>query len=292
MILVIVGPTGIGKTKLSLALAKRFSGEIINGDSMQVYRNLTIGTAKVTPDEMEGIPHHLLDIKDPDEMYTVKDFQTDCRNKIEEIKQRDHLPIVVGGTGLYLKAVFYDYEFLEEESLEDFSDCSTADLYQQLLEKDPKTEIHPNNRKRMIRALQRRNDPTRKDVLLYPDVYFIGLTAPREQIYERIDKRVLEMIDQGLIEEVQTLYDQHINGKAIMTGIGYKELYSYFDGILSLEEAITLIQKNSRHYAKRQFTWFRNQMEVEWFETDFDQFQNTVDAVASYIERKEKKNGR
>ena len=281
MILCIVGPTGVGKTKLSIELAKRYNGIVVNADSMQVYKELNIGTAKVTENEKENIKHFLFDIKEPTEMYTVYDYQKDLRNILDNNKDKNI--IIVGGTGLYIKAGLYNYVFETENDINNaYDNLTNEELYNLVLIKDPNTSIHINNRKRMIRFLNKKETVKDKDKLLY-NVKFIGLTTSREILYDRINKRVDDMIKNGLIEEVKSLYDKNIKSKAIMTGIGYKELYDYFDGNISLEDAINLIKQRSRHYAKRQYTWFNNQMDIKWFDVDFDDFNNTINEVINYI---------
>ena len=287
MILCIVGPTGVGKTKLSIELAKRYNAIIVNGDSMQVYKELNIGTAKVTEEEKCGIPHYLFDIKEVNEMYTVYDYQKDLRNILENNK--DNNIIIVGGTGLYIKAGLYNYVFNEEKNLNIFDNLTNEELYDLVLKKDKHSDIHINNRKRMIRFLNRSNSIEDKDNLLY-DVKFIGLTTDRKTLYERINLRVDQMIKDGLIDEVKSLYDRGIRSKSILTGIGYKELYEYFDGNISLNEAIELIKKRSRKYAKRQYTWFNNQMNITWFKVDFNNFNNTINNVIGYIDNKDNNN--
>lgn len=288
-IIAIVGPTGVGKTKLSVSLAKILNGEIINADSTQVYKGLDIATAKVTEDEKENIPHHLFDIKDIEENYTVYDYQKDCRAKIAEIKKRGKTPIIVGGTGLYIKAALYDYNFSLENISNSYDNTSTIDLYNKLKEIDNSTLIHPNNRKRIIRALNyyenNNNSISSKEKsnkLLY-DVIFIGLTTDRDILYDRINKRVDEMVSNGLIDEAINLYNKNIRTKAVMTPIGYKELFSYFDHNISFDEAINLIKKRSRNYAKRQYTWNNHQIPVKWFDVNFDNFSSTISDVANYI---------
>ena len=281
MILCIVGPTGVGKTKLSIDLAKKYNAIIINADSMQVYKELNIGTAKINEEEKEGIKHYLLDIKDVNEMYTVYDYQKDLRNILDKNKNKNI--IIVGGTGLYIKAGLYNYVFEEEDNKNNmYENLTNEELYKLVLDKDKNSDIHINNRKRMIRFLNRNDSIKDKDKLLY-DVKFIGLTTDRNTLYDRINKRVDIMIKDGLLNEVKSLYDRNIRSKAIMTGIGYKELYSYYDGEISLDEAIELIKKRSRHYAKRQYTWFNNQMNIMWFDVDFKNFNNTIKEVEEYI---------
>lgn len=291
MIIVIVGPTGVGKTKLSIELAKKYNGEIINADSTQVYKELDIATAKVTPEETEGIPHHLLDIKDITEDYTVYDYQIDCRNAIEEIIQKGKTPIMVGGTGLYIKAALYDYQFNNEDNSELYSELSNEELYNKLISVDPESTIHKNNRKRVVRALNYYEQNNKKfsskektDKLLY-DVIFIGLTTDREVLYNRINKRVDIMLDNGLMDEAKRIYNKNIRSKAVMTPIGYKELFEYFDNNKTLEESIELIKQRSRKYAKRQYTWFNHQIPVNWFDVDFDNFDNTVNNIINFINK-------
>ena len=281
MILCIVGPTGVGKTKLSIELAKHYNAIIVNGDSMQVYKELNIGTAKVTEEEKCGIPHYLFDIKEVTDMYTVYDYQKDLRNILD--KNKDKNIIIVGGTGLYIKAGLYNYNFSEEEKNNTYDNYSNEELYELVLKKDKNSKIHKNNRKRMIRFLNRENTIQDKDNLLY-NVKFIGLTTNRDILYERINQRVDKMIEDGLIEEVKSLYDRNIKSKSINTGIGYKELYEYFDGNISLENAIDLIKQRSRKYAKRQYTWFNNQMDITWFDVNFKEFNNTINSIIKYVD--------
>ena len=288
MIICIVGPTGVGKTKLSIELAKRLNGEVINADSTQVYRTLDIATAKVTESEKEGIKHHLFDIKDINEDYTVYDYQKDSREIIDDIVSRGKTPIMVGGTGLYIKACLYDYKFNIEENKYDFSEYSLDELYNKLISIDPDTTIHKNNRKRIERALTmyyNNNEVKEKtDKLLY-DVVFIGLTCDRDILYKRINDRVDIMLKNGLLDEAKKIYETGIRTKAVMTPIGYKELFEYFDGNMSLNDSIELIKKRSRNYAKRQYTWNNHQIDVNWFNVDFDNFTNTVNEVLNFINK-------
>lgn len=282
MIIAVVGPTGVGKTKLSVELAKHYHGIIINCDAMQVYKGMDIGTAKITEKEKENIPHYLFDIKNVLENYTVYDYQVDARKILEE--NQDKNIIFVGGTGLYLKAALYSYEFSKEEKeTNNYDELSNEELYALALKKDPHMDIHVNDRKRLVRFLNKEeiNIPPSKP--LY-NVIYIGLTCNRDVLYERINKRVDEMFEQGLLEEVKSFYDAGIDSKALKTAIGYKELYSYFDGDITLEEAKELIKKRSRNYAKRQYTWFNNQMDIKWFDVDFKDFNKTVEEVIKYIE--------
>lgn len=287
MIVVVVGPTGVGKTKLSVELAKHYNAEIINCDSMQVYKELDIGTAKVTEDEKEGIVHHLFDICDVLDTYTVYDYQKDCRSKIKELIDRNKNIIIVGGTGLYVKAALYDYRFKEESNLNNYDDLSNEEILNRI-NKYGECSIHVNNRKRLVRELNKlENDLVVEKTGNNPLYEFkiIGLTTSRDTLYKKINDRVDVMINNGLIDEVKLLYDRNIYSKAIMTGIGYKELYKYFDGSISLEEAISLIKTNSRRYAKRQYTFFNNQLPVNWFSTDYDNFNNTVSEVINFLDK-------
>lgn len=289
-VIVIVGPTAVGKTKLSIELAKKFDGEIINADSTQIFKELDIATAKVAEEEKENIIHHLIDIKDITDDYTVYDYQKDARSCIDDILKRGKTPILVGGTGLYIKACLYDYKFTEEGKItNDYLDFSNDELYEMLLKVDPETEIHKNNRKRVVRALNYYNEnkkplssKEKTDKELYDTVY-IGLTTDRETLYNRINKRVDIMVENGLLEEAKRIYESNIRTKAVLTPIGYKELFPYFSHEKSLDECLNLIKQNSRRYAKRQYTWFNNQMNVKWFNTDFNNFDNTVIEVKEYI---------
>ena len=301
-VLCIVGPTAVGKTKMSIELAKQLNGEIISGDSMQIYRGMDIGTAKATMDERQGIPHHLIDEKNPDEPYSVAAFQQTVRAKMEEIKSRGKLPIIVGGTGLYIKSVLYDYEFAgESESKEvdeaKYGHLSNEELHAKLATVDEAgaKDIHPNNRKRVIRALEiyetsgvKKSEMIEKQEhkMIY-DACLIGLTDDRNVLYDRINKRVDTMYETGLVEEVKALFDQGIPAESqSIRAIGYKELYDYFKGFISLEESKELIKRNSRRYAKRQYTWFNNQMDVTWFKVDVQHFDKTVQEVLTYVQNK------
>ena len=288
MIIVITGPTCVGKTKLSIELSKRLNGEIINADSTQIYRNLDIATDKIKEEEKENIPHHLFDIKSITEDYTVFDYQKDARDKIDDIIKRQKTPILVGGTGLYIKAALYDYKFDVRDKL-NYDNLTNEQLYDKVIKLDPNNKIHINNRKRLENALNYMelnhtafSEKEKTDRLLY-DTLFIGLTTDRKILYERINNRVYKMIDEGLIDEAKKIFDSNIRTKAVMTPIGYKELFPYFEGSKELNECISTIQKNSRHYAKRQYTWFKHQMDIKWFEVDFDNFDNTVNLVLDYI---------
>ena len=279
-VVAIVGPTASGKTALSIDLAKRMNGEIINGDSMQIYRDMTIGTAKILPEEMVGIPHHLLDIKEPDESFSVAEYQKLVREKIADIRSRGKLPIIVGGSGLYVQAVLFDYRFsvepvdqrLREDLHKELEEFGPERMHQKLMELDPKSEIHPNNTRRVVRAVeilmssdQEKGDRELALSPMYNEV-IIGLDIPREILYERINQRVDVMMERGLIEEVQALQQRDIREVQSIQAIGYKEIYAYLDGRGSLEEAIVKLKQNSRKYAKRQFTYFKNKLPIFWID--------------------------
>jgi tRNA dimethylallyltransferase len=293
--IVIVGPTGIGKTKLSIELAKLYNTEIISGDSVQVYKDLNIGSAKVTKEEQATIKHHLIDIYNPDEDFSVAIFQRIVREKIQEFKDRNIIPLIVGGTGLYIKSVLYDYNF--EDSLrnphieEKYQDVSNEDLHKILEEKDFESSknIHMNNRKRVLQAISRSeenkvSDNKNKDVKVY-DFTLIGLTMDRETLYPMINTRVDQMIEDGLIDEVKRLYDNNIHSNSVQA-IGYKELYKYFDGEWTLDFAIEKIKQHSRNLAKKQFTFFNNQFNCNWIHVNLDDFDQTIKESVQIINEK------
>lgn len=286
MILCVVGPTGVGKTKLSVELALKYNAIIINADAMQVYKGLDIGTAKVREDKKKGVPHYLFDIKDLDEEYTVYDYQKDVRELLKKYKDRNI--VFVGGTGLYLKAALYDYRFVDEEKkVRDYTGYSDEELYEMAKKKDPNVEIHPNNRVRLERFLNKEMQEKVEPVMLYPHL-IIGLTTERAVLYERINKRVDVMVRDGLLLEARKFYDAGVRTKPLLCGIGYKELYAYFDGKDTLEDALDKVKQNSRHYAKRQYTFFNRQLDVKWFDVDFEDFDKTVQDVIRYIEMERK----
>lgn len=276
-VMAIVGPTASGKTALSLEMAKRLNGEIINGDSMQIYRGMSIGTAKIEKHEMDGVIHHLLDIKGPEESFSVAEYQQLVRDKIADIQSRGKFPIIVGGSGLYVQAVLFDYRFSEQQVDEELRAKLNLELeqkgpeamHEKLMELDPETDIHPNNTRRVLRAIeinmggQEKKDRTLALSPMYNEI-IIGLDIPRDVLYERINQRVDLMLEKGLIDEVKALYGQGIQGVQSIQAIGYKEIYAYLDGKLELNEAVGQIKQNSRKYAKRQFTYFKNKLPIFW----------------------------
>lgn len=291
MIIVLTGPTGVGKTKLSIALAKKYQAEIINADAMQVYKDLNIGTAKITEEEKENIPHHLLSFINISTPYSIYNYQKDARNIIDKLEKDNKNIIIVGGSALYIKAALYNYTFHNSKIDNTYENVSTEKLYQQLKKLDQNIKIDQNNRRRVVRALNYYlenntsiSENKSGDELIYKNTIFIGLTTPRENLYNIINKRVDKMINDGLLEEVKYFYDNSLITKPLLTGIGYKELISYLNQEISLEEAINLIKKNSRNYAKRQYTFMRNKMNIKWFDVDFNNFSNTISDVSNYID--------
>lgn len=295
-VIVVIGPTSVGKTKMGVALAKKLNGEVISGDSMQVYRQMDIGTAKVTIEEMEGVTHHCIDILDPKDQYSVHDFQQTVRKQITEITNRGHVPIIVGGTGLYIKAALYDYTFSEMENNHDeinkkYRDYTNEQLYDHLKQIDEESAeiLHFNNRRRVLRAIeiyeqtgQKKSEMINEQehICLY-DAYFVGLTLPRELLYERINLRVDLMMKNGLQGEMESLIKQGLTREnQSMKAIGYKEWFDYFEGKCDLNEVSENIKKHSRQYAKRQYTWFKNQFDVHWYDVCLENFSKTIEEVS------------
>ena len=285
-LIILTGPTAVGKTAASIGLAKAVGGEIISADSMQVYRQMDIGSAKITKDEMQGIPHYLVDVLEPEEAFNVVRFQELAKEAMEEIFRNGHIPIVVGGTGFYIQALLYDIDFTENDSdlsfreeLEKKAGEEGAESLHALLEKaDPQAaaQIHPHNVKRVIRALEfnrktgqkisEHNERERQKESPYNFAYFV-LTDDRKALYERIDRRVDKMMEQGLLEEVRRLKDRGLPRDSVsMQGLGYKELFAYMEGEYPLEEAVRIIKRDTRHFAKRQLTWFRRERDVVWID--------------------------
>ncbi|MDD4027491.1 MAG: tRNA (adenosine(37)-N6)-dimethylallyltransferase MiaA [Bacilli bacterium] len=283
MIIVVVGPTGVGKTRMSIELAKKYNAEIINADSMQIYKQLNIGTAKIS--NMEGIKHHMIDIRNINDEYSVYEYQKECRSIIDNLINKKNI-IIVGGTGLYIKSILYNYIF-DEDSNNQYEELSNEQLYSNIINLKEDIVVDKNNRRRLVRLLNKlenNSNTNNKDEKIYKFIT-VGLTTNRKDLYNIINNRVDDMINNGLVEEAKELFDLGINSRAINTAIGYKELYMYFNNKISLEESICLIKKNSRKYAKRQYTWFNNQMEVKWFDINYNDFSNTVNKVISYIEK-------
>lgn len=301
----IVGPTAVGKTELSIKLAQQFDAEIISGDSMQVYQGLDIGTAKITQEETEGIPHYMIDIKAAHEDFSVAEYQQYIQSYIEQIAENNKLPLLVGGSGLYIQAALYNYHFTDRkrdeqytQKLEDLVKQEGIEpLYRQLkkIDSDQANKIHPNNHRRVIRALEiyettgkTMTEHLHEQIQESPyDVKFIGLDMERKMLYERINNRVDEMMEQGLLLEVKDLYDKGFENCQSMRAIGYKEFIPYFKGIQSLDRSIELLKRNSRRYAKRQFTWFKNRLPVQWYQitttNKMEQYENIMRDVAGFL---------
>lgn len=302
-VVVIVGPTAVGKTKTGIELAKAFDGEIVSGDSVQVYRGMDIGSAKVTKEEAEGIPHHLIDICDPDDAMSVAMFQQLARAAIDDIYARGKLPIIVGGTGLYIRSILYDYEFVEQPvdealraELERFAEVEGREaLHQRLVQLDPERAdtIHPNNVRRVVRALEvamqgdtQTTDSTPSE---HYDYRLFVLHADREILYDRINQRVDAMMEAGLVEEVERLLAQGYRDTQAMRAIGYKEVIPFIDGNISKEKATDLLKQHTRQFAKRQLTWFRHQFDGIWVDMGRKSFElsykNIYDDVEGFFRK-------
>ena len=300
-LIVLTGPTAVGKTKLSIALAKAVNGEIISADSMQVYRYMDVGSAKITPDEMDGVPHHLVDVLDPTEDFNIVLFQQLAKKSMEEIYSKGRIPILVGGTGFYIQALTRDIDFTQSEQDDSYrkelealaAEKGNTFLHDMLAAVDPKSaeDIHENNVKRVIRALEfykqngtrisEHNEEQKEHVSPYNLAYFV-LNAPRPLLYERIDARVDEMLKKGLVEEVKTLQRMGCHrGMVSMQGLGYKEILSWLGGEYPYEEAIRILKRDTRHFAKRQLTWFRREGEVTW--VDKDKFDYNDSQILTYM---------
>lgn len=296
-LIVLTGPTSVGKTKLSISLAKAVNGEIISADSMQVYRHMDIGSAKITKKEMEGIPHHLIDILSPEEEFHIVRFQQLAKKAMQDIYDRNKIPVLVGGTGFYIQAITRDIDFTEAEQddqcrqeLESLAQEKGKEFLHKMLEEvDPESakEIHANNVKRVIRALEFykqngvpisvHNKEQQAHETPYNLAYFV-LNAPRDLLYRNIDLRVDNMMEQGLLQEVKKLKEIGCHkGMVSMQGLGYKEILSFLDGEISLEEAVRILKRDTRHFAKRQLTWFRREPDVTWVEkNEFDYDENKI----------------
>ncbi len=300
-LIILTGPTAVGKTSLSIRLARALDGEIISADSMQVYRHMDIGSAKVTFEEMEGVPHHLIDILEPQEEFNVAAFQSLAQKALDGIYSRGHIPIVAGGTGFYIQALLYDIDFKENESgshirkeLEALGrEKGSEYLHALLLQIDPESarQIHANNQKRVIRAIEYyrltgepisvHNRQEREKSSPYRFYYYV-LTCDRALLYERIDRRVEEMLEAGLVEEVERLKESGCHrGMVSMQGLGYKEILDYLDGQRTLLEAVRVLKRDTRHFAKRQLTWFRRERDVRWLK--LEDFDSDPDKVLKHI---------
>lgn len=287
-LIVLTGPTAVGKTKLSISLAKAVNGEIISADSMQIYKYMDIGSAKIRPEEMDGVKHFLVDELLPDEEFHIVRFQQMAKNAMEEIYAKGKIPILVGGTGFYIQAITRDIDFTQAEQEDAYrteleqiaAERGAGYLHDELKKVDPKAaeEIHPNNVKRVIRALEffhqnktpisAHNQEQKAQTSPYELAYFV-LNAPRELLYERIETRIEEMLQEGLVAEVAALKEKGCHrGMVSMQGLGYKEILAYLEGELSLEEAVRILKRDTRHFAKRQLTWFRREDDVVWVEKD------------------------
>lgn len=305
-LLVLVGPTAVGKTKLSLELAQTCNCEIISGDSMQVYRGMDIGTAKATAEERALVPHHLIDIHEPDYPFSVAEFQERAIGLIGEISGRGKLPFIVGGTGLYVESVCYGYQFAETGNDDAFREEQRAfalehgdeALHRKLQEVDPETaqRLHPNDQRRVIRALEmfhttgmRMSEQLAAQKKQSPyELCIVGLTMDRGLLYKRIEQRIDDMLEQGLVGEVKQLLDRGYGTNLIsMQGLGYKEIAAYLLGTYSLEEAVELLKRDTRRFAKRQLSWFRHMKEIQWVDvTDQANFSAHIEAIHAIIAEK------
>lgn len=305
-LLVLVGPTAVGKTRLSIELAQAFNCEVISGDSMQVYREMDIGTAKITPAEMKGIPHHLIDIHEPEYPYSVAEFQESCTRLIPEIQERGKLPFIVGGTGLYVESVCYGFQFSESGSDEAFREeqfsyaqqHGAQALHERLREVDPVSadRLHANDQRRIVRALEifhltgeKWSDQLAAQKKESPyDLLIIGLTMDRQKLYARVEQRIDLMIEQGLVDEVKALLERGVaRGHISMQGLGYKEIAAYLQGEVSWEAAVEWLKRDTRRFAKRQLSWFRHMKDIQWVDmTDTENYESQYNQVSEWIKLK------
>lgn len=303
-IIVIVGPTAVGKTYVSIELAKKLGTEIISADSMQIYKGMDVGTAKIKTEEMQGIKHHMIDMINPDDNYSVSDFKTEAEKNIDDMLSRGKTPVIVGGSGLYVNSLIYDLDFSNAKSNEKLRDYYTYyhqehgedALYEKLKKIDPESadKIHKNNVKRVIRALEvydltgkkfsETNTDIRKKSSKY-DFILIGLSMDRKILYERINQRVDKMIEDGLVEEVKSLLEKGFEKNLIsMQAIGYKEIIEFLEGNITFEEAVNILKQNTRHFAKRQFTWFLKDENVKWFNIeDVNKIDTSLEQIYEYL---------
>ena len=308
-LIILAGPTAVGKTSLSIRLAKETGGEIISADSMQVYRHMDIGSAKIMKEEMEGVPHYLVDVLEPEEEFNVVRFQQMAKEAAERIWEKGKIPLVVGGTGFYIQALLYDIDFTENDGDESYrrqleqkasDEEGASELYEMLKAVDLKAaqEIHPRNLKRIIRALEfhhqtgkkisEHNETQRQKSSPYNYAYFV-LTDERSRLYERIDQRVDLMMEQGLLDEVRYLKERGVRkDSTAMQGLGYKELYAYLEGEYPLDEAVRIIKRDTRHFAKRQLTWFKRERDVIWADKSVigQEEENLADYMLGYLREK------
>lgn len=308
-LIILAGPTAVGKTSLSIRLAKETGGEIISADSMQVYRHMDIGSAKITKEEMEGVPHYLVDVLEPEEEFNVVRFQQMAKEAAERIWEKGKIPLVVGGTGFYIQALLYDIDFTENDGDESYrrqleqkasDEEGASELYEMLKAVDLKAaqEIHPRNIKRIVRALEfyhqtgkkisEHNETQRQKMSPYNYAYFV-LTDERGRLYERIDRRVDLMMEQGLLDEVRYLKERGVRkDSTAMQGLGYKELYAYLEGEYPLDEAVRIIKRDTRHFAKRQLTWFKRERDVIWTDKSVigQDEQKLADYMLGYLREK------
>ncbi len=308
--MVIVGPTASGKTELSIELAKRINGEIISGDSMQVYKQMDIGTAKVTNEEMDGIPHYMIDILNPDDSFSAYDFKQQAQSLIKDITARGKVPIIAGGTGLYIQSLIYDYPFEDESvskevevqtksKLQALESLTNQEVHDYLATFDPQSaqDIHPNNRKKVYRAIEyylntKKLISSRKKVQQFTENYdtlLIGIEMSRKTLYSRINKRVDIMLGHGLFNEVKNLVEQGYESTQSMQAIGYKELVPVVNGELSIDQAVETLKQHSRQYAKRQLTWFKNKLHVQWFDRETMTLQMMLDEITTQINKRSSK---
>lgn len=294
-VIVITGPTAVGKTKISIGVAKYFNTDLINADAYQIYKKMNIGTAKVTDEERQNVTHHFLDFLNPSEEYSISQYQKDVRNLIDKMHSENKIPILVGGSGLYIDTVIKDYRFNEEKRSNDFEkkyqNYSNDELHKILesIDNEAASTIHPNNRKRVLRAIELSNSLVNKDSRslakdFYYDTLCIFLSDERDILYERINNRVDKMIDDGLVEEVNKIGIENFS-KTSKVAIGYKEIIDYLEGKNSLEISVENIKKNSRHYAKRQFTWFKNKTDSKIINVDINNLDKTLETVILEIEK-------
>ncbi|ASP28110.1 tRNA delta(2)-isopentenylpyrophosphate transferase [Spiroplasma corruscae] len=301
-IIVIVGPTASGKTDLSIRIAKSLNGECINADSTQIFKGTDIATNKITLEEMDNIKHYLLSIKEVNETYSVAEFQKDARNFIDKIHKMNKIPIIVGGTGLYINALLMNYKFSGDDHIKDFSkkfdELDNIELWNILnnIDKIEANKIHPNNRYRVIRALEiiELNKNSKSNIIknnktfYYKNIIMIGLEPKREELYVRINNRVLDLVNRGLIQEIELAYKmcEYNESSQSLKCIGGPEIISYLKGKITYESAIEEMQKNNRHYARRQLTWFKNQFDcIKWYEFSYINFEETCNSILTYLKK-------